>query len=59
MSQVATTYSGNFRVSEMTGEQLLQTLEAAADNLFDPDLIQLGILSGLGAWTTPLRPKRG
>ena len=31
MSQVATTYSEY--VSEMTGQQLLQTLEAVADNL--------------------------
>ena len=36
MSQVATTYSETY-VSEMTGEQLMQTLEAVADNLFDPD----------------------
>lgn len=36
MSQVATTYSETY-VLEMTGEQLLATLEGVADNLFDPD----------------------
>ena len=36
MSQVATTYSETY-VSEMTGKQLLDTLEGVADNLFDPD----------------------
>ena len=36
MSQVATTYSETY-ITELTGEALMQTLEAVADNLFDPD----------------------
>ena len=36
MSQVATTYSETY-ITELTGEVLMQTLEAVADNLFDPD----------------------
>ena len=60
MSQVATTYSETY-VSEMTGQQLLQTLEAVADNLFDPDpyLQSGGDMVRIGGMDYTIAPKKG
>ncbi|MEE2820854.1 MAG: 5'-nucleotidase C-terminal domain-containing protein [Pseudomonadota bacterium] len=60
MSQVATTYSETY-VSEMTGEQLMQTLEAVADNLFDPDpyLQSGGDMVRVGGMDYSISPTKG
>ena len=60
MSQVATTYSETY-VSEMTGEQLMQTLEAVADNLFDPDpyLQSGGDMVRVGGMDYSIAPTQG
>ena len=60
MSQVATTYSETY-VSEMTGEQLLSTLEAVADNLFDPVpyLQSGGDMVAIGGMDYTIAPKKG
>lgn len=60
MSQVATTYSETY-VSEMTGEQLMTTLEAVADNLFDPDpyLQSGGDMVRVGGMDYTIAPKKG
>jgi S-sulfosulfanyl-L-cysteine sulfohydrolase len=60
MSQVATTYSETY-VSEMTGQQLIDTLESVADNLFDPDpYLQSGgdmvRIGGMDYTIAPLKP---
>jgi sulfur-oxidizing protein SoxB len=60
MSQVATTYSETY-VSEMTGEQLINTLEAVADNLFDPDpyLQSGGDMVRIGGMDYTIAPLKG
>jgi sulfur-oxidizing protein SoxB len=60
MSQVATTYSETY-VSEMSGEQLMQTLEAVADNLFDPDpyLQSGGDMVRVGGMDYSIAPTKG